>query len=437
MGYPPLPDFKRLTEEITFYAQLKHEYGAKGIPAILREVEHHLRTAASHLKRAPIDQDLAAREPNDFLNIRALRPDGPRRIWNSLSDEYTAKLEGAFIGRMAGCTLGAPVEFWPIATMKALAEENGDPFPPTDYWKYVPEPAMLRYGVSPRIAYTHSGMNGVPVDDDLMYTVLGLLVVELHGTDFTTADIARTWLRYLPHACTAEDVALNNLKAGCSPFEAGEKENPYCEWIGADIRADPWGYLAPGWPERAAALAYRDAYLSHRRQGIYGAMFFASAISAAFTVDDPLLALRIGLTEVPEQSALAQAVRWALEVSREIRDHRHAREALEAQFPGMSRVHTINNACLTIWGLTIGRTDFTRVIGETVAMGMDNDCNAATAGSIIGAIVGAKGIDDKWRARFHDTLHSYLTGCEQFSISDLLRRFAHQARNVHGSALTP
>jgi hypothetical protein len=49
---------------------------------------------------------------------------------------------------------------------------------------------------------------------------------------------------------TAEKVALDNLKKGMPAGKAAEKDNPFCEWIGADIRADPWGYLAPGWPER-------------------------------------------------------------------------------------------------------------------------------------------------------------------------------------------
>jgi len=93
----------------------------------------------------------------------------------------------------------------------------------------------------------------------------------------------------------------------------------------------------------------------------------------------------------------------------------------------MSDVHTINNACLTIWGLTIGGTDFTRVIGETVAMGMDNDCTAATAGSIAGAIVGKQGIPQHWYKNFNDTIHSYLIGQKSFSINDLLNRFTRLA----------
>jgi ADP-ribosylglycohydrolase len=96
----------------------------------------------------------------------------------------------------------------------------------------------------------------------------------------------------------------------------------------------------------------------------------------------------------------------------------------------MSGVHTINNACLTVWGITIGGTNLTKVIGETVAMGLDNDCTAATAGSIVGAVVGRRGVAPHWHARFNDTVHSYLRGRRRFRISDVLRRFARQAARV-------
>jgi len=100
---------------------------------------------------------------------------------------------------------------------------------------------------------------------------------------------------------------------------------------------------------------------------------------------------------------------------------------VENKFKGMSPVHTINNACLTVFGITIGGEDFTKVISETVAMGMDNDCTAATAGSIVGAIVGKKRIPQKWYKNFNDTVHSYLIGKKKFSISGLVKRFTKQA----------
>jgi ADP-ribosylglycohydrolase len=449
--YPTLPGFDRLTEALALYAQLKAEYGAKGISRPLLQAERALRLALRELKAIPVDRSLAKEEPNSLDAIRALRSwhrancmahgrheaarlrrPGSRRLWTSFDPEvYRDRLAGALLGRMAGCTLGAPVEFWPIRRMEALAEENGDDFPPTDYWRRVPDPKELRYEMSPRENYTRGKMSGVPVDDDIMYTLLGLLIAEEYGPGFTSADVGAAWVKYLPYACTAEEVALKNLKKGVPANQAGARDNPYCEWIGADIRADPWGYIAPGWPERAAEMAYRDAFLSHRRQGIYGEMFFAASIAAAFAVDDPVEALRIGLTEIPGNCALHKAVRWALKVAPDIKNHQQARQAVEENFKGMHPVHTINNACLTVWGITIGKRDFTRVIGETVAMGMDNDCTAATAGSIVGAVVGKRGIPAKWTRGFDDTIHSYLIGRKRFSIPDVLDRFEKQARLVY------
>jgi len=431
--YPKMPNLKAIASDIELYVQLQHEYGAKGLEPVLAGAEKALRQALRKIKARPVDKALSTREPSGLPAIQALRPKGPRKLWQKFESElYAERIGGAFSGRMAGCTLGAPVEFWPIEDMEKWAAEIGDPFPPLDYWSSIPNPHRLRYSFSRNDAYTRGKMNGVPVDDDITYTLLGLLIVEDFGPDFTVADAGKAWLKYLPYACTAEDVALKNLKKGLAATKAGETENPFCEWIGADIRSDPWGYMAPAWPEKAAAMAYHDAYLSHRRQGIYGEMFFAATIAAAFAVEDPVEALRIGLTEIPRDCALAQAVKWALSAAPKIKNYKQAREAMEKKFAGMSGVHTINNACLTIWGLAIGGKDFTRVIGETVAMGMDNDCTAATAGSIAGAALGLRGIPPHWYARFNNAVHSYLIGHPKFAIGGLLRRYAAQARRVHG-----
>jgi ADP-ribosylglycohydrolase len=256
--------------------------------------------------------------------------------------------------------------------------------------------------------------------------------------DFSTDDVGTAWLKYLPYACTAEDVALKNLKRGVPAGAAAERDNPFVQWIGADIRSDPWAFLAPGLPERAAEMAHRDARLSHRRNGIYGEMFFAAAQSAAFAVDDPVEALRVGLTEIPRGCALARDVRWALKEGRGIRGYADARTAVDERFKGMHWVHTSNNARLTVFGLMIGGTDVTRVISEVVAKGMDNDCTAATAGCIVGAVVGRRRVPAHWHRRFHDTVRSYLIGRPEFRIGGLIDRFARQAaKQFAGGALTP
>jgi len=433
-SYPEIPDFARLAREINWAVQLKHEHGAKGIEPILAKAQRQIAGALKQIQRLAIDKDLAEQEPNSLPKIQALRPDGPRRLWETFDrKQYLDKIEGGLLGRMAGCTLGSVVEFWEIDAMKALAEETGQDFPPTDYWAYVPNPAGLRYRMMPRNRYTRDLMDGVPVDDDIAYTLLGLLIVEDHGVDFTIENVGEAWKKYLPYACTAEDVALKNLKKGIAARKAAERHNPFCEWIGADIRSDSWGYMAPGRPAQAAEMAYRDAYISHRRQGIYGEMFFAAAIAAAFAVGHPLEAIQIGLSEIPRNCALSRAVKWALREAPKIRNYRQARDAVDRKFAGLSSVHTINNACLTIFGLGIGGMDVTRVIGETVAMGMDNDCTAATAGSIVGVVVGKRGVPGHWTKNFNNTVHSYLIGKRRFKITNLVNRFARQARAVFES----
>ena len=78
-----------------------------------------------------------------------------------------------------------------------------------------------------------------------------------------------------------------------------------------------------------------------------------------------------------------------------------------------------------------GGTDVTHVIDESVAMGMDNDCTAATARSIVGAVVGKDGVPAHWYKNFNDTLHSYRIDQARFSIRDILRRFETQARRIY------
>ena len=432
MAYPQCPDLHKLVSKLWDYSQLKHEHGAKGIEKVYAKAEKALRSAFKDLRKLPIDKKLAAAEPNGLKAIMALRPKGPRKMWERFDAEtYVDRLRGAMLGRFAGCTLGAPVEFWSIDRMEGWAREIGQPFPPVEYWRRITNPHELRYEMSRRDAYTSEKMDGVPVDDDIVYTLLGLLTVEKFGPRFTIDDNGRSWLKYLPYACSAERVTLKNLKKKIPAKKCGNLDNPFREWIGADIRSDPWGYMAPGWPEFAADMAYHDAYLSHRRQGIYGEMFFSAAIAAGFALSDPMQAIEIGLTEIPSKCALAKAVKWAIRTAPKISDHRAARAAVDKRFAGMSGVHTINNACLTIFGLAIGGTDFTRVISEVVAMGLDNDCTAATAGSLVGACVGLNGIPEHWYKPFNNTVHSYLIGQERFEIDDLVRRFSKQAQRVH------
>jgi len=431
MGYPKIPDYNKLINQLKTYSKYKHEYGSKGIQEILDKSFKDLDLSLEELTNLVEDVNMSIKEPDDLISIQKLRPNGPRMIWSKLDkDIYLDKLEGAFLSRMAGCILGAPVEFDSIDQMEKWAKYSEHSFPPTDYWTYTRNPYNVRYDKSDFLEYTKDGMTKVPVDDDIVYTILGLLIIEEYGNNFTTEEVGKMWVKHLPYACTAEDIALKNLKQGIKATSTADYNNPYKEWIGADIRSDAFAYIAPGYPEKAASMAYHDAFLSHRRNGIYGEMFFAAAQSAAFTVDNAEEAFRIGLSEIPKDCSLSKDILWALEESKNIKDYRDARHAVEKRFHGMEHAHTNNNACLTVFGLIIGGNDITKVISETVAMGMDNDCTAATAGSIVGAIVGKKGLEKHWYKNFNNILDTYLTDIGELKIDDIVRRFSAQAEKI-------
>ena len=423
----PLQDIERT---INAWAQHKAETGADGVTEKMAEIKALLADKLAELRALPEDAALRAAEPDDLDGIRALRPSGARRYWNELHEAtYRDRLEGAWLGRCAGNVLGSIVELWSPEKMEDWAAYLGDAFPPEDYWSEAERPFEYKYETSLRDAFTPAKMDGVPTDDDLIYTQVGMLILEDYGIDFTVDDVGAAWVKYLP--VSPATPVLDNLQADVPATQVAAVDNPTQFWIIGSISADPWGYAAPGYPELAADFAWRQSTVCNRRNGIYGAMYFAATIAAAFALGDPMKALEAGLSEIPADCVLAKEARWALEVADDIKDYRAARAAADERYAGMHPVHTINNAALTIWGLNIGGDDFTKVIGETVAMGLDNDCTAASAGSIFGAAFGKDAIPAQWTRNFNNKAHSFIIGQPEFAIDDMINRFTALAQQAH------
>src|SRR5258708_9351927 len=135
------------------------------------------------------------------------------------------------------------------------------------------------------------------------------------GRASPSADVADFWLTDIPilHLCTAERVAYRNLCNLIPHPKSATFRNPFREWIGAQIRADFWGYAAAGNPELAAEFAWRDASISHVKNGIYGEMWAAAMIAAAFVTDDVPTIIRAGLAQIPAHCRLADAVEQLFE----------------------------------------------------------------------------------------------------------------------------
>jgi ADP-ribosylglycohydrolase len=320
-------------------------------------------------------------------------------------------------GVSAGCLLGKPVEKLPLHAIRDIARATGN-WPLTTWFtaKGLPPELAAAHPWNRRSAPTSLAENidGMPEDDDLNYPLLGLLLLQRHGRDFTTVDVARLWLDELPagRTFTAERIAYRNLLCGIEPPLTASHRNPFREWIGAAIRADIHGWTNPGAPEAAAAQAYRDACLTHTANGVYGAMFTAAAVAAAATgTADVHAAIAAGLSVVPPRSRFAAAVRFGVRAAGDHADFADAVDSVHAEYEAYHWVHVLPNAALLVAALTHADGDFTGSICRAVSGGLDTDSNGATAGSLAGLLAGRPdALPDRWTAPLKNRLATSVTG---------------------------
>jgi ADP-ribosylglycohydrolase len=348
--------------------------------------------------------------------------------------ELRERIRGAWEGRVSGCQLGKPVE---VVSMlqghQALTEHlaGAGALPLRDYVPLVPDslPAQIAPG-SCRGAMTRS-----EPDDDINYTVLALLLLEEHGLALETEHVARAWLRLLPAGAvfTAERAAyLTLLERAHEFFAVGTPagfdvtecaDNPCNDWIGAQIRADLYGWVCPGRPELAAELARRDAALSHRGDGIHGAMFVAALGAAIPDARSLEAALDPALAQIPDTSGAAAAVA----LGRGLAGNPDGGAVIREHYAELSPVHTLNNLALVVWAL-LSHADYAAAIGEVVAAGLDTDCNGATVGGLWG--LRGEPIPGAWTGPWQGRVAVSLAGFDELALDALVDRTVAVAERI-------
>ncbi len=375
-----------------------------------------------------------AKEPSELAAIKKLRPRGPRRISKSIGAKAQDRILGAWLGRCVGCQIGKPVEGMPRDKIVKLLKKT-KAWPLDDYVPF--DAASFKHSwYRHDRSHFRGNIQRMKRDDDIDYTILGLAILEQYGPKFTTTNVAVKWLESLQYhqVYTAERIAYRNLVGRVPISQVGGYRNPYREWIGAYIRADGFGYMTPGWPEKGAEFAHRDSFLSHRGNGIYGEMFFAAALSAALVEEDIERVLEIGLSEIPAECRLAEAVKQTMEWCKADTDWEKTFAKIEKEYGHYNWVHTINNAAIVIMGLMHGKGNLGVTAGIAVMGGWDTDCNGATAGSVLGAMLGAKRLPKKLVDPLNDTIDSIVLGFTESKISDLAQRTVVQARKIAHSS---
>jgi len=358
------------------------------------------------------------------------------------NSEYYDKVLGSWEGRIAGDYVGAPVEFKPY---EQILNEYGN-------ITYFPENIDLNY-----------------INDDEMYEICALIALEKKGIDLTAKDIAIEWRdRLYDLNFTAEKIALDNLRSNIWPPQSGLHNNIYFDAIGAQMRADIWGLIAPGAPSVAEKYAKMDASISHAGIGIEGEIYVAVLISNAFIEPDIRKNIEMSLNHIPppNKSLYSQMVRKAIQIhDNNPTDFRVGREKLilfwddirkdklqvsgvsgsksesllsrkrkRYLFTSTSNVHVLPNIGIIILSLLYGSKDLEDPLGRSICtsamMGLDADCNCGNIGAILGAQLGAEMIQGKWKDPLQNTFSTYVKGYEKWNINELAGRIAKIGKRV-------
>jgi len=419
------PAFERLNAVPKPFESWYTPVGAGRDPKWLQEVQELI----DRVQTLPLRPDYPYVEPSDLEGIRAERPAGtslPR--WPGDVALWAEKLHGGLLGRICGCMFGKPVEGWNRASIRATAEVTGN-WPLRDYMRKPTadeesrlDPKLRRF-VCPD-SWLKGALHGMVEDDDINYTTIGFAIVQKYGRDFTPLDVAAYWCGNVPilHTCTAERVAYRNFVTNILPPESASRRNPYREWIGAQIRADYFGYANPGNPERAAEWAWRDGTISHVKNGIYGEMWVAAMLAAAYVESDWNAVIQAGFAQIPARCRLREDVDKILTAHAAGVPFEEAVEIIHRQWDESNHhdwCHTNSNAQVVAVALLYGEDDYEKTITRAVSPGFDTDCNAATCGSLWGIMHGFSALPSKWTAPIEDLVRTGVHGYHEVAISKL------------------
>jgi ADP-ribosylglycohydrolase len=347
-------------------------------------------------------EDVKVDEPETWEAYRCALPDAlPLGRGTIDSATYVDRVKGAWLGKCIGTALGDPVEGW---TSEAIRKAHG---------------RIDRYLVDPKTE-----------NDDTAYPILVLHALDEFGAGFTSEQLALEWVEHLPFAYTAEQVALENIKAGLMPPKSRWRGNPCGAWVGGQMRGEIHGLIAPLSPDVAAQYAFRDAVISHYREGVHGEVYTAVLISLAFESPPAEDLLRQALAFVPRGSSFAATVEQAIDWCHRYGEWEGVARAIERGLERYHWIHTLPNVACVICGLLLGEGDFEQTILTTLACGYDADCSVGQAAALLGALVGAERLPAKWRDPIGEILDTYVIGFEQIGIDALTAWTAHWGERI-------
>lgn len=314
-----------------------------------------------------------------------------------IPENYPELVYAGWLGKIIGVRHGAKIESW---TYERINRTYGE-----------------------ITGYTHQFKKNFAADDDTNGPVFFLRALDdfTYERDITAEEMGLNVLNYVPdghgffwwggYGKSTENTAYLNLQNGIMAPRSGSIEQngaTVAEQIGGQIFIDCWGFIAPGQPELAADYAKKMASVTHGENGIYGGMFIAACIAAAFVEDKIEDVIEAGLSVIPNDCEYTKMSRDIITFYQKNPDNWRDCFKFVYNNYGYDKYsgvcHIIPNSAIIVLSLLYSQGDYSDAINISNMCGWDTDCNVGNVGAIAGVFNGLEGIDEYWLQPINDFL---------------------------------
>ena len=281
-------------------------------------------------------------------------------------------------------------------------------------------PHEFKYGEQPRDALPEFTFlaDGARSDDDNDFEWTHLWFMDREGVlKLPYPRLVEIWKANMNEGIwVANKRARELMDQGVIPPQTGSLAlNPHAGYnLSGQFCVESYGMIAPGMPRVAADLGLHYARIAVSGEPLQAAQYWTSLVSLMAFHDGPLdAAIDAAYAALDPSSAMAGVVEDARHLHAEHRnDWKAARQAIHEKWV-KERKWNLNstpaNGALVLLALLYGEGDFYKTLQLAMALGYDADCNAATAGAVLGTRLGFQ----------------HLAGLPQFKMPD---RYVNQTR---------
>jgi hypothetical protein len=328
------------------------------------------------------------------------------------------KMEGGWVGQMAGVTWGGPTEF---SCQGEIMERE--------------------------VSWRPNSINDAYKQDDLYVELPFMNAMKVHGVNASWTIFGEYFRNTQFMLWHANDAGRTNLQAGIAAPDSGHyQNNPHADDIDWQIEADFAGIITPGQPEAAIDIAWRAGHVMNYGDGVYGGVAMAAMHSAAYFAKNVDEIVDAGRQAVPEGSEYRQVIEDVIAWhAQNPSDWKATWRLLEEKWgqddrcpDGKNTAFNIDaklNGAYVFIGLLYGQGDFEESMQIAMHCGQDSDCNTSSVGGILGNWLGLSKIPSKFKSNLSDyRLFSY-TDFDYEDVIALSEQLARQITLMHGGSI--